>query len=301
MNETLKSRNAYDIATGAVINLLEQGIVPWRKPWTLAGWPKNLITGNRYRGINSILLASLNYPKNFFLTYDQVRVAGGMVRKGEEGHNVVFVKWLDREDIGTAEIQKIPLLRSYKVFNVEQCEGLSDLPMNIFKVTDPIAAAEELYMKMPGHPEIKHVDHKVYYHPCYDFINMPKRDSFKDNESYYGNLHHQMIHSTGSRNRLNRDENMFMSEFGQDSFSKEELTAEIGTCFLNTIAGINEKDSSYSVAYVQGWIERLKNDKKLIVASAAKAQRATEYILGLIVPPEQKHEAMLKHLESITA
>src|SRR5829696_3404640 len=125
-NQTTRKADVYQIVTDRIIQQLEQGIIPWLKPWTEAGVPQNLISRRPYRGINVWLLASLNYRQNFFLTFKQVKELGGTVRKGERSNMVVFRKWEEKEDKGTGEMKKVPLLRYYSVFNVAQCEGMPE-------------------------------------------------------------------------------------------------------------------------------------------------------------------------------
>src|SRR4051812_29018428 len=113
--------DVYEIVTNRIIELLEQGVVPWKKPWTEPGIPMNLISKRPYRGINLWLLLSLDYAKNLFLTWDQLKKMGGSVREGEHGHVVVFWKARQpKEDAEEKEQKPVPLLRYYKVFNISQ-------------------------------------------------------------------------------------------------------------------------------------------------------------------------------------
>jgi len=120
--------DVYTIVTNRIIEHLEKGVVPWQQPWTEAGLPKNMITGKNYRGINIWLLASLNYPQNYFLTFKQVKDLGGNIKKGEKSQEVIFWKWIEKvnndKNIEKEKIEKIPLLRYYRVFNIDQCEGI---------------------------------------------------------------------------------------------------------------------------------------------------------------------------------
>jgi len=124
---------------------------------------------------------------------------------------------------------------------------------------------------------------------------MPKQGSFASSESYYCALFHELIHSTGHQSRLNRKEIVEPNSFGSEKYSIEELTAEIGACYLNSVAGIVDTEFDNSVAYIKAWIERLRNDKRLIVYASSQAQKATDYILN--VPSYPKTEDAEQELE----
>ena len=134
---------------------------------------------------------------------------------------------------------------------------------------------------MPNKPEIRHKEHRAYYSPVQDYVNMPEMKTFVDSSSYYGTLFHELVHSSGHASRLNRKEVMEMNGFGSESYSIEELTAEIGASYLKSCAGIPIENIENSSAYIQHWLERLKNDKKFIVHASAQAQKATDFILDV--------------------
>src|SRR5829696_2262359 len=123
-NQTTKKADVYQIVTDRIIQQLEQGVIPWLKPWTEAGVPQNLMSRRPYRGINVWLLASLNYHQNFFLTFKQVKELGAKIKKGEKSNMVVFTKWEEKEDKDKGGMKKVPFLRYYNVFNVAQCQGI---------------------------------------------------------------------------------------------------------------------------------------------------------------------------------
>lgn len=286
MNENIKTKKSLDvyaIVTDRIIEHLEKGVVPWRKPWTEAGLPKNLITGKQYRGINVWLLASLNYEQNYFLTFKQAKELGGSVKKGEKSQEVIFWKQIEREKRETGETERIPFLRYYNVFNIAQCEGIpkEKLPQVIERKNDPIKSCEEIIEKMPKRPEIRHKEHRAYYHPVNDYVNMPKAETFIDSGSYYGALFHELVHCTGHKERLCRKEITERNTFGSKPYAIEELTAEMGSCYLKSYAGIPIENLDNSAAYIQGWLEKLKKDKKFIVYASAQAQKATDFILNV--------------------
>ena len=53
--------DAYQAVTDKVLELLEQGIAPWRRPWTGGGIATSLATGKEYGGINALVLPLAGY------------------------------------------------------------------------------------------------------------------------------------------------------------------------------------------------------------------------------------------------
>lgn len=280
-NTTSAKLDVYEIVTNRIIDLLEAGTVPWQKPWTEAGVPMNLISKRPYRGINLWLLLSLNYERNLFLTWDQLKKIGGSVNKDEHGHIVVFWKNIKKEEEGK-ESKAIPMLRYYKVFNISQCRDISkDLIPELFKEdVDPILECEAIIHSMPDCPVIKHKENKAFYHIVEDLINMPKKKSFKSMEAYYSTFFHELVHSTGAEKRLGRKSIIEMAEFGSEPYSIEELIAELGAAYLCSFTGILEKGIQNSAAYIDGWLDKLKNDKRFIVQGSGQAQRAVDFIIN---------------------
>jgi antirestriction protein ArdC len=284
-NTTSAKLDVYEMVTNRIIELLEAGTVPWQKPWTEAGVPMNLISKRPYRGINLWLLLSLNYERNLFLTWDQLKKIGGSVNKDQHGHIVVFwknVKKQPEELDGQGNPKTVPMLRYYKVFNIEQCR---DIPMDLIPKLikgeiEPILECEAIINTMPDCPVIKHKENKAFYHIVEDYINMPKKKSFKYMEAYYSTFFHELVHSTGAEKRLGRKSITEMHEFGSEPYSIEELIAELGAAYLNSFTGILEKGIENSVAYLQGWLEKLKNDKRFIISASGQAQKAVDFILG---------------------
>lgn len=294
MNTQQGRTDVYQIITNRIIEQLAQKIVPWRKPWTDAGYPQNLITKLPYRGINTWLLASLGYSQNYFLTSRQATAIGASIKKGERGHMVTFWKRQEKkqssdehnqQENGTR--QQISVLRYYLVFNIEQCENIPEtLGVSVSESGhSPIALCDEIVARMPQCPAIIHGKGEAYYNPRKDEIHLPKQESFTAAESYYCTLFHELIHSTGHQSRLNREEITDPTKFGSEKYSIEELTAEIGACYLNSAAGIIDKEFDQSVAYIKSWIEALRNDKRMIIYASGRAQKAVDFILNL--PPKQ--------------
>ena len=130
-------------------------------------------------------------------------------------------------------------------------------------------------------PPINYGGNRAFYRPLEDFIQIPSLISFNESDEYYNTHFHEIIHSTGHTSRLARlEKDAFL---GNHEYSKEELVAEMGACFLCGISGI-ETTKDNSVAYIQGWLKKLKSDPKFVVQAAGKAQKAVDYLLDI------KHE-----------
>lgn len=275
--------DVYSTVTNKLIEAMQAGFIPWRKPWRATGHgarvPSNLLTGRMYRGINVWLLHCAPYQSNEWLTFNQARDKGAHVRKGEKGWPVVFWKF-DQEDKESGRRRSV-LMRSYTVFNTEQIDGLpGELPFDA-PPFDSIAAAETVragYFDRPGAPQLFHAGGQAYYSPAKDEVVMPAPHTFIGREEYYSTLFHEAGHSTGHSGRLARD---LDGNMGSQSYSKEELIAEFTAAFLCAECGIsNESTEQNSAAYLQNWLQVFKGDKHIAVSAAQRAQRAADLILG---------------------
>ncbi|WP_027365101.1 ArdC family protein [Desulfotruncus alcoholivorax] len=274
----------YQIVTNEIIKKLEAGTIPWRKPWRDPG-AVNWKTQKPYRGINAILLDPGEY-----LTFKQVQEAGGKVKKGAKSHIVVFWKWLETENKETGELEKIPFLRYYRVFELSQTEGLKSRRKDteVFN-HNPIEAAEKIIEGYQSRPLITFAPGKAFYSPITDSISVPALSDYQKPEEYYSTLFHEAIHSTGHKTRLNRATLTEMAAFGSETYSKEELVAEIGAAMLCGTAGIENKTLENSAAYIQSWLRVLKKDSRMVVLAAGQAQKAADYILGYRELEQEPH------------
>jgi antirestriction protein ArdC len=279
-------KDVYQIVTDRIIQLLAAGTVPWHQPWkSSTQWPQNLVSRRVYRGINVFLLSAARYASPYWLTFRQAQTLGGRVKKGEHAFPVVFWK-IFREEGDTDEPRRIPFLRYYSVFNVAQCEGINApvIPVEGNPTFEPIARCEEVVSNMPKRPVIDHAGGRACYQPSLDTVTMPDAKLFESSEGYYATLFHELVHATGHLSRLNRKEVAEPSRFGSDPYSREELVAEMGAAFLCGHCEVENMTVDQSASYIQSWLERLKDDRKLVVLAAAQAQKACDFILNV------KHE-----------
>ena len=194
----------YASVTEDIIKALENGVCPWKLPWT-AGAPKNAITGHVYRGLNVITLAFAGFSDPRWITFKQALALGGNVKKGEKSHKAYFWKMLDRRNAPTPEpgeistrSGKIPLLKVYSVFNVSQCENLGLAPWT-GREHIPSESAEAIIQAMPNQPEIRHGEPRAYYSPSRDLVNLPTPESFDTVGGYYATSFHELAHNADPR------------------------------------------------------------------------------------------------------
>jgi antirestriction protein ArdC len=290
---SLTRRDIHQQVTDSIIQQLEAGTVPWRKPWNGGNnrpfkIPQNLTTGKKYRGINILLLWGSAF-KNHFTTdewgsFKQWQEKKECVRKGEKGSMIVYYDTMEKEVEG--ELKKIPFIKSSVVFNrsqlasyeEEQHEELKDLPNLIERVerVDSFITNTEV--------TIEHKDYRACYVPSEDKILMPHQQAFKHTETrtategYYSVLLHELTHWTGSPKRTNRK---FGKKFGDKDYATEELIAELGAAFMCAEFGITAKDIADHSAYIASWLQVLKNNKHCIITAASEASKAIDFLQGL--------------------
>ena len=280
------AKSVYEMVTERIIEQLEQGVIPWEKPWTgIRSGAYNRISKKSYSLLNQMLLKH----KGEYATFKQWQDLGGHVRKGEKSEIVVFWKIQpieeEKED-GTKEVKQIPLLRYFNVFHISQVDGVEPLSKDALNELEPIEKAESILYSYWTKENIT-VEHvagdKAYYSPSLDMIHLPLFEQFISANEYYSTAFHESIHSTMKESRCDRAEDRKgkLVAFGSNEYSKEELVAEIGSASLMNIIGIEtNKSFRNSSAYIQNWLSVLKNDVKFIVSASSKAEKAVDYILG---------------------
>jgi antirestriction protein ArdC len=283
--------SVYEIITEKIIKQLESGVAPWRKPWTCQT-PANLITQKEYRGLNVFTIASQGFPSRFWLTFNQATKLGGRIRKGEKSCPVIFWNVGEERETttqdGKKETSRPFLLRYYSVFNFWQTEGI-DIPSTLLqeaRPNDSIETCEQMVASMPN-PPVFQQSNKAWYSPSSDVVGMPARGLFHSSEEFYATEFHELGHSTGHPKRLHRENFDNPASFGSESYSKEELIAEMTAAMLSGIAGIEQKTLENSAAYLKKWIARLKSDSRLLVSAASQAQKAADFIQGKTATPQE--------------
>lgn len=290
------AKDLYTEVTARIIEALEQGIIPWRKPWSgVTSGAISHATGRPYSLLNQLML---DRPGEY-VTWNQVKAEGGSVKKGAKARTVVFWKVLtvEKKDAsgstvtdadGNAVTEGLPVLRYFQVFHIEDCDGISPkwaekLPSIPAQPNEAAEAALMGYFQREGVKFEQRIQDRAFYSPSRDLVSLPIREQFTDTAEYYSTAFHEATHSTGHHTRLNRFERTAApAMFGSESYSKEELVAEIGAAACCNALGI-ETASSFknSAAYIQSWLRALRNDKKLIISAAARAEKAVKMILNI--------------------
>lgn len=273
--------NVYQMVTDRIIAELEQGIIPWNKPWTgVKGGAFNRISRKPYSLINQMMLRH----QGEYASYKQWQSCGGQVRKGEKAEQVVFWKvYQTREEKdGEEVVHSIPVLKYYSVFHISQVDGVEPIEKPELADTEPLEDAEKVLMDYIGREGIKFetsVSNKAYYAPLMDAIHLPVIGQFTDAAEYYSVAFHEATHSTMKESRCNRSQKL--AAFGSESYSKEELVAEIGSATIMNIIGI-ETPATFknNAAYIQNWLQVLRNDNRFVVSASSKAEKAVKYILN---------------------
>lgn len=270
----------YAEVTKRIIQQMEQGIIPWEKPWVGNDSIVSHETGKGYSILNQILLGK----PGEYATFNQVQKEGGRVKKGAKSKAVVFWKLIDRKN-DDGEIETIPYLNYYRVFHLDDCEGIEakyakDEPL---KANERIEKAQKIldeYICREGIRLEHGANGGAYYRNSDDMIHLPEIERFESSEAYYDTAFHECVHSTGSGKRLNRQGVVAGGSFGSTEYSKEELIAEIGACSLVHMLGMKTKNTfRNNTAYIQNWLSALKNDKRLLVGASTAANKAVEFIL----------------------
>ena len=269
----------YNEVTDRIMAQLENGIIPWQKPWIASGNAISHVTGHSYSLLNQMLLGK----PGEYVTFAQCQKEGGRVKKGEKSSMVVFWKFIEQEDEETHEKKQVPFLRYFNVFHIDQCEGLKakyqqELP-NTATADEAADVIISDYCTRSG-VKIQHQESdRAFYRPSTDSITLPLLAQFAETAEYYSTAFHELIHSTGHVSRLDRLSKT--AYFASEAYSKEELIAEIGAATLVNAAGL-ETSSSFrnSAAYIQNWLKVLRDDKRFIVSAAGKAEKAVDMILS---------------------
>lgn len=289
--------DVYQEVTDKLIDMIEKGCMPWRKDWKdgvrgagLNGMPFNVASKKQYNGINVVLLWAEAQAKGYqsarWGTYKQITDAGGQVRKGEKSTAIVFFKplKLKAKEAGGPD-RMIPLIRSFKVFNIDQCDG--------FEATVPVVAAPigsheatDTFIAATG-AEIKFGGVQAFYSPLHDYIGMPQKEAFKSANGFYATAVHELTHWTGHKSRLNRQ---FGERFGNDAYAFEELVAELGSAFVCAELGAPSHIESHA-SYLDHWLTILRKDKKAFFKAASEANKAATYLKDLAATKAEEARA----------
>jgi antirestriction protein ArdC len=291
-NADYTRRDHYQEVTDKIIEALEGGVMPWRRPWNpdLAGadaLPRNATTRRRYHGINVLMLGLSPFAwstgDNRWCSYKQAAERGWQVRKGERGTTVFFFKKLAVKDGapsdmtgGSGEERFIPMLRAYTVFHASQIDGIpAAITPKLPDVTWRRPEAVETIVRNSG-ATVRVGGGQAFYSPGSDHIQMPPHETFESPASYAATKLHELGHWTGAKHRLDRD---MTGRFGTASYAAEELRVEVASALMCAELGLPCEIPNHA-SYLQSWLGKLREDKREIFRAAAAAQRIADYCLA---------------------
>lgn len=224
------------------------------------------------------------YVSPHWMTFKQAKELGANVRKGERGSLVVYANSItktEEQDDGSEEERKIPFMKGYSVFNIDQIEGLPEQyyskPEPVIDGVNRIDHAEAFFASTGA--DVRHGGNRAFYSGGSDNVQMPAFESFRSPEAYYATLAHELTHWTKHKTRLDRE--FGRKKWGDEGYAKEELVAELGAAFLCADLALTPVSGEDHAAYIQSWLKVLKDDKRAIFAAAAHAQRAADFLHGL--------------------
>lgn len=273
-------QDIYTEVTAQIIEALENNIRPWVAPYDQFNIIPKRSTGEYYQGINLMLLMfeaqEKNYTAAHWFTYQQARALGANVRKGEKSTRIIFYKTLEVFNEESGEDEKIPMLKTYNVFNADQIDCLPEK----FMIEDenrnlkPIEACEAFFKGIDA--KLEHKSVIPHYTPSNDTITCPVINHFQTPEHYYATLGHEFAHWTGSEHRLDR---LCATSRHSPEYYFEELIAEISASFLMPQLGVQSLIDDEHAPYIKGFLQLLENDEKLIFKAAAHAQKAVDFLI----------------------
>ena len=285
----------YSRITDRIVEDLARGVKPWMKPWRDRNMKERITrplrhNGQPYSGMNVLLLWSEGMARGFsspmWMTFKQALELGAAVRRGETGSTVVFASRFTKTEADGSGVEvdrEIPFLKTYTVFNVEQIDGLPDhyhhRPAPVGNPVQRIEKADRFFRNTGA--VIRHGGTQAYYSPVTDHIQMPPFESFRDAESYVATVSHESCHWTAHPDRVGRD----LSRYAKDKTerAREELIAELGSCFLCADLGIAPElePRPDHASYLASWLKVLSEDRRAIFQAAAHAQRAVTFLHDL--------------------
>jgi antirestriction protein ArdC len=287
----VKRKDIHQQVTDTIIKQLEQGTVPWYRPWIPGTQdasyqlPKNYTTGNKYRGINIVLLWAASQDQQFnsneWASFKQWKEIDESVRENEKGTMIVYYDTVEREEEG--EIKHIPFLKHSYVFNRNQLASYNpdakviEVPRK--PLVDRIGTIEDFVANTNA--KVEHDKPMACYSIKEDKISMPELSSFIDTktctatEGYYATLMHELTHWTGHTSRLDRK---LSNKFGDKHYAVEELVAEMGAAFVCTEFDISKPTKEHHASYIAAWLDVLKQNKHAVFTAASEASKASEFL-----------------------
>lgn len=310
MAKAMTKKSVADIVVERLIDKIEnEGRLPWHKPFMAPCM--NWYSKTEYKGINKVLLDGGEYiTPNQLKKYNEEKNTNYWFEKGTPYEVVVFyskketplsdkqveeikangmpdkLKGRVYTDVDGSLIKRSWLLRYYRVYNIEHIkdkEG-NKLPPKMGKtVVEKHTNAEDIVNKYTSNTGVKIYNDSTgaYYTHLGDEVHLPKPNYFDSMEAYYRVLFHELIHSTGTNWRLDRQ--CFEEYHTSNKIrGKEELIAEMGGLLLASEAGFREDTNlaDNSLNYMQGWVSWMKGNPSEVLNGMLQAEKAKNYILS---------------------
>lgn len=278
---------ALDVFGKKVVDLVLNNNAPWVRPWganQAKGLPVNALTGKAYRGCNVMLLLATPFKSRGWMTFKQVSSIGGKVLKGSKASDIFFFTTInvEKEDAKTGEKVKVdvPCLKTFKVFNLEQCEIPADAPLKFHPeetadTTDDDTGIFDECEKLLNLAVWYENDTKAFYIPSRDEIHLPNRRTFSSLSGFWGTAMHELSHWTGHESRLNRD---MCHSFGSQKYAREELIAEVSSWLLAVTLGTPHEPQN-SASYLASWVRDFKDKPRELYSAISQAQKVVDYLL----------------------
>ena len=279
---------ARDVIVAKMLEQMENGEIPWEKPWFGMGYCYNYKNGRPYNFINELMLGE----PGAYITGKQLKALGGSMKEGEEWKDhcrraVGVFSSVSTDKDGNPIIDKDGKpkthrsLKYYYVVNTKyttlpEKKRKTHLPPKKSRTADKVIKA---YLDRSGVTMQNRQGDRAFYVPMTDSVTLPEMAQFKEQAEYYSTAFHELGHSTGHPSRLNRFK--AGDKFGSEPYAREELVAEFTAAILNNYCDLGTEHSERnSAAYLQNWAKAIKDDPQMFVYAAYKADAAASLILG---------------------
>ena len=280
------------------IDSLKEGKIPWRERW-VSSLNVNGISDKEYKGINQLLLSYVTYKEQYndnrWFTYYQIKQKGYKLKdaKGKgipvEFYSVYDIKNKKKVDFADYErlVNERPetkvnyrlICNTSYVFNASLIEGVPEQDKYPYDKSIP---ANNFIKKIISKLGVKYSErgNEAFYSPTTDEIVLPESKKFYDEYSYYATQLHEISHSTGSKDRLNRN----IDFKDKKSYAREELVAEISSSFLMAKLGIIPETEDYNnhKSYIQSWISILEDKPNELFKAINESNKVYDYINDLV-------------------
>ena len=270
-----------------ILNKIENENLRFQDLWDReAGRPQNPLSGAKYSGGNRLILGYKAVEKGYkdprWVTFIQAQKEGWKLTKGSKA--VSCEKWIypeietlevDGEILTKLENRKV-FPKQFNVFNAEQFENAPKYEYKSLLQKDEAYEIVKDLIKSSEVPVKEIGQDRAYYNGSKDIIVMPLEQHFSKDEGMLSTLLHEMVHSTGHKERLNREQ----GEKGTNAYAREELVAELGAVFLKQDLGIELKnDLENHSAYLKSYLKVLRDDPNELFRASVEAEKASQRIM----------------------